>query len=194
MKWGLYVSGNLFRVLGVEPAMGRSFRDDEDEVEGRDAVVVLGHDFWVAQFGASPSAIGSRIRLNGIEFLVIGVAPARFTGIDAVMRPQVFVPLSMSPRMVQQNYLHNRDFGWLFVKGRLKPGVGMEQAQADITALSAELQKIHTAPNRNERLVVETELQLRMAQGPETAQMSIMLAILESRCYWWLAPMSRVCC
>ena len=178
MKWGLYVSGNLFRVLGVDAAPGRSFRPDEDEVEGRDAVVVLGHDFWVGQFGASPSAIGSRIRLNGIEFLVIGVAPSRFTGIDAVMRPQLFVPLSMSPRMVQQNYLHNRDFGWLFVKGRLKPGVGMEQAQADISALSAELQKTHAAPNRKERLVVETELQMRVAQGPETSQMVLMLAIL----------------
>ena len=178
MKWGLYVSGNFFRVLGVEPPLGRSFRDDEDQVEGRDPVVVLGHDFWVAQFGASPSAIGSRIRLNGIEFLVIGVAPARFSGIDAVMRPQVFVPLSMSPRMVQQNYLHNRDFGWLFVKGRLKPGASMEQAQTDISALSAELQKTHTTPNRNERLVVETELQMRVAQGPETTGMVVMLAIL----------------
>ena len=178
MKWGLYVSGNFFRVLGVEPVVGRSFRPDEDQVEGRDPVVVLGHDFWVGQFGASPSVLGSHIRLNGIQFSVIGVAPEHFTGIDAVMRPQVFVPLSMSPRMVQQNYLHNRDFGWLFVKGRLKPGVGIEQAQADITALSVELQKTHTAPNRNERLVVETEVQLRIAQGPETSQMVLMLAIL----------------
>jgi ABC-type antimicrobial peptide transport system permease subunit len=57
MKWGLYVSGNFFRVLGVEPALGRSFRPDEDEVEGRDPVVVLVHDFWVGQFGASPSVL-----------------------------------------------------------------------------------------------------------------------------------------
>jgi predicted permease len=178
MKWGLYVSGNFFRVLGIEPALGRSFRADEDQVEGRDAVVVLGHDFWVGQFHANPSVIGSRIRLNGIDFTIIGVAPARFTGIDTVMRPQLFVPVSMSPHMVQQNYLHNRDFGWLFVKGRLKPGVSIEQAQADISTLSDELQKIHTTPNRSERLVVETELQMRIAQSPETSQMSIMLAVL----------------
>ncbi|HUI57113.1 MAG TPA: ABC transporter permease [Bryobacteraceae bacterium] len=60
MKWGLYVSGNFFRVLGVEPALGRSLRPDEEQAEGRDAVCILGHDFWVGQFGASPSAIGSR--------------------------------------------------------------------------------------------------------------------------------------
>src|SRR5271169_3698649 len=87
MKWGYFVSGNFFRVLGVQPALGRAFRPDEDQVEGRDAVVVLGHDFWVSQFDASPSVLGSRIRLNGIEFTVIGVAPEHFTGIDLVMRP-----------------------------------------------------------------------------------------------------------
>jgi predicted permease len=178
MKWGLYVSGNFFRVLGVEPALGRSFRDDEDQVEGRDPVVVLGHDFWVGQFGANPSVLGSHIRINGIEFSIIGVAPKHFTGIDTIMRPQLFVPLSMSPRMVHQNYLRNRDFGWLFIKGRLKPGVGMDQAQADIGALSAELQRLHSTPNRYQRLVVETELQMRIAQGPETSQMSIMLVVL----------------
>ena len=178
MKWGLYVSGNFFRVLGVEPALGRSFRDDEDQVEGRDPVVVLGHDFWVGQFAASPSVLGSHIRLNGIQFSVIGVAPAHFTGIDILMRPQVFVPLSMSPRMVQQNYLHNREFGWLFIKGRLKPGAGLDQAQADIGALSAELQTMHATANRNQRLRVETELQMRFAQGPEITGMVVMLAIL----------------
>jgi len=178
MKWGLYVSGNFFRVLGVEPVLGRCFRPDEDQVEGRDPVVVLGHDFWVGQFGASPSVLGSHIRVNGIEFSIIGVAPAHFTGIDTIMRPQLFVPLSMSPRMIHQNYLHNRDFGWLFIKGRLKPGVGLDQAQADIAALSAELQKMHATANHNQRLRVETELQLRVAQGPEITGMVVMLAVL----------------
>jgi len=178
MKWGLYVSGNFFRVLGVEPVLGRAFRDDEDQVEGRDPVVVLGHDFWVGQFGASPSVLGSRIRVNGIDFSVIGVAPKHFTGIDVILRPQLFVPLAMSPRMIQQNYLHNREFGWLFVKGRLKPGIGMDQAQTDIGALSTQLEKMHATANRKHGLRVETELQLRVAQGPEQSQMVVMLVIL----------------
>jgi len=75
MKFGFFVSGNFFRVLGVRPALGRDFRPDEDQVQGRNAVVMLGHDFWVSQYGASPSVLGWRIRLNGIEFTVIGVAP-----------------------------------------------------------------------------------------------------------------------
>jgi putative ABC transport system permease protein len=178
MKWGLYVSGNFFRVLGIEPALGRGFRRDEDAVEGRDPVVVLGHDFWIGQFGASRSVLGSHIRLNGVEFSVIGVAPEHFTGIDLFMRPQVFVPLSMSPRMGERNVLHDRDFGWLFVKGPLKPGVTLEQAQAEIAALSAGLQKLHSQANRGRRLQVETEIQFRMAAGPEQGQMVEMLVLL----------------
>jgi len=143
MKFGLFVSGNFFRVLGVRPALGRDFRPDEDRAEGRDAVVVLGHDFWVSQYGASPSVLGSRIRVNGIEFTVIGVAPEHFTGIDTVFRPTLFVPLAMSPRMGPKNELEDRDAGWLLVKGRLKPGVNVDQARADVEAIADGLQKLH---------------------------------------------------
>ncbi|MGO9231007.1 MAG: ABC transporter permease [Bryobacteraceae bacterium] len=177
MKFGFFVSGNFFRVLGVRPALGRDFRTDEDLVQGRDAVVVLGHDFWVSQYNASPSVLGSRIRLNGIEFTVIGVAPEQFTGLDIVFRPTVFVPLAMSPRMVPKNELDDRDAGWLLVKGRLKPGVNIEQARADVEAISDGLQKLHAQANKDRRLTVETELQLRVAQGTPI-QLLIMLALL----------------
>ncbi|HTT64819.1 MAG TPA: ABC transporter permease, partial [Bryobacteraceae bacterium] len=178
VKWGLYVSGNFFSVLGVEPALGRGFRPGEDEVEGRDPVVVLGHDFWAGQLGARASIVGSHVRLNGIEFTVIGVAPEHFTGINNVLRPQLYVPLAMSPRMSQQNHLHDRDFGWLTIKGRLKPGAGLDQAQADIGALSAALQKMHSQAKRDQRLQVETELQFRIAQGPAQMAMTAMLVVL----------------
>jgi predicted permease len=174
MKFGLFVSGNFFRVLGVEPALGRGFRPDEDRVEGRDAVAVLGHDFWVSQFDASRSVLGSRIRLNGVEFTVIGVAPESFTGIDTILRPELFVPIAMAPRIA----LHDRDAGWLLVKGRLKPGVTVEQANADVSATSAALQKLHKEINPDRRLVVETELQFRINQGPHLPAMSNMLILL----------------
>ena len=178
MKFGMYVSGNFFRVLGVEPTLGRGFRPDEDLVEGRDAVVVLGHDFWISEFRGNPSAVGSRIRLNGIDFSVIGVAPEQFTGIDVVVRPTLFVPLAMAPRMDERNNLHDRDAGSLFIKGRLKPGVSVDQARADVAALSAELLKLHRRPSRDQRLVVETELELRVAQGREVTAMVVTLGAL----------------
>jgi len=178
MKFGLFVSGNFFRVLGVEPALGRGFRSDEDLVEGRDAVVVLGHDFWVSQYNSSRSILGSKIRLNGIEFTVIGVAPEHFTGIDQIFRPRLFVPLAMSPRMLPKNNLHDRDAGWLFVKGRLKPGVNVEQARADVESIAGGLQKLHAQANGDVRLKAETELQLRFEQAPMQTGMTVMLAVL----------------
>src|SRR6185295_19604555 len=65
---GMLVTGNFFQAMNVEPELGRAFRNDEDEVPGRDAVVMLGHDFWEREFGADPSIVGRTIRLNGIEF------------------------------------------------------------------------------------------------------------------------------
>ncbi|HEY7304328.1 MAG TPA: ABC transporter permease [Bryobacteraceae bacterium] len=186
MKFGLFVSGNLFRVLGVDPTIGRGFRDAEDQAEGRDAVVVLGHDFWVSQFGASPSVVGSRIRLNGIEFTVVGVAPEHFTGIDTFLRPALFIPLAMSPRLGSQNNftvahensLNRRDIRWLIVKGRLRPGVGVAQAQADLSAIAAQLQRMYPQTNRNQRIIVQSEFQLRARQSPPNTAMVAMLLLL----------------
>src|SRR5271154_497917 len=71
IKGGMLVSGNYFRVLGVEPQLGRGFREEEDQVPSRDAVVVLGPDFWKAEFSSDPAILGRRVRLNGTEFTVI---------------------------------------------------------------------------------------------------------------------------
>jgi predicted permease len=177
MKFGFFVSGNFFRVLGVRPALGRDFRPDEDQVQGRNAVVMLGHDFWVSQYGASPSVLGWRIRLNGIEFTVIGVAPESFTGIDIVFRPTLFVPLAMSPRMGPKNELEDRDAGWLLIKGRLKPGVNIAQARADVGAISDGLQELHAQANKDRRLKAETELQLRVDEGTPI-KLIVMLGLL----------------
>lgn len=178
MKFGLFVSGNFFRVLGVEPALGRGFRDDEDQAEGRDAVVVLGHDFWMSQFGGSANAIGSKIRLNGIDFTVVGVAPERFTGIDQFIRPALFVPLAMSARTGQDNNLTRRDVRWLSVKGRVKPGVSEAQAQADLSAIAAQLAKMYPQSDRNLRVQVQTEFQLRAQQSPPDVALMGMLILL----------------
>ena len=80
VKGGMMVSGNYFHVLGVEPRLGRGFREDEDQVPGRDAVVVLGPEFWRHEFASDPSVLGRTIRLNGTDFTVIGVAPGDFPG------------------------------------------------------------------------------------------------------------------
>src|SRR5262249_26139343 len=65
------VSGNLFQAMEVAPVLGRAFRPDEDQVVGRDAVMVLGHDFWQSQLNSDPGVIGRKVQLSGVEFTII---------------------------------------------------------------------------------------------------------------------------
>src|SRR5277367_4177970 len=92
VTYGLYVSGNFFHVLGVQPALGRGFLESEDQALGRDAVVVLGYDYWVGQFNSNPSVVGSTIWINGVPCTIVGVTPQQFTGIDNFVKPSMFVP------------------------------------------------------------------------------------------------------
>ena len=178
VAFGMYVSGNFFRVLGVEPTLGRGFAESEDQALGRDAVVVLGHDYWEQQFNGSRSAIGSTILINNVPCTVIGVAPKDFTGIDQFFKPSLFVPLAMSPRLSGTNQLENRESLWLSVKGRLKPGVGIAQASAELGAISSRLEQMYPQTNRNRHVDVESEFQVRVRQSPPNAGLVVLLLIL----------------
>ena len=125
VRAGMMVSGNYFRVLGVEPRLGRAFRDDEDQAPGRDAVVVLGPDFWKNEFASDPGVVGRTIRLNGRDFTVIGVAPDTFPGMQIFANPDFYMPLAMAPVFStnpQKHFFEDRDDRELSVKARLKRG------------------------------------------------------------------------
>src|SRR6202049_277797 len=132
VKGGMLVSGNYFQVLGVEPRLGRGFREDEDQVPGRDAVVVLGPNFWQHEFASDPGVIGRTIRLNGTEFTVIGVAPETFPGMLIFGHPYFYMPLGMARVFStnrQKNFFEDRDDRELNIKARLKPGTKVQQAR-----------------------------------------------------------------
>jgi hypothetical protein len=97
-RLGLAVSGNFFDTLGLQPALGRFFRFDEDRVAGRAAVVVLAHATWTEQFGSDPRILERRIRLGGEELSVVGVASASFRGMSPVLHPAFYVPLALQAR------------------------------------------------------------------------------------------------
>ena len=178
VKFGLFVSGNFFQALGVQPDLGRSFRPDEDQAPGRDAVVVLSHDLWVKQFESNPGAIGQRIRLNGKEFTIVGVAPERFTGVDVYWRPAFYIPLAMVPAVGKADFLEKRDARELTVRGRLKPGLNLVQAQSDLAAIAAVLKQTYPATNRNQGISIQTELESRIEQdAPDASLMAMLLAL-----------------
>ena len=181
MKMGMLVSGDFFSVLGVEPQLGRGFRPEEDQVPGRDAVVVLGHAFWDKELAADRSIIGRRLRLNGVEFTVIGVAPERFTGMDQFIQPAFFVPAMMCSQIASNttgNLLEARDQRVFTVKGRLKPGVTIAQAQAELAVIAKALERAYPDTNRNQGVGVRTELEARFKQSPENAKLIGMLVAL----------------
>ena len=180
-KLGMLASGNVFRVMGIEPALGRAFGPEEDLVPGRDAVVVLGHALWEQQFSSDPSVLGRRVEIDGHPFTVIGVAPAEFTGLNGLLRTDFFVPLMMSPQLLtdpKAASLEARDARNLTLKGRLAPGVSQAVAQAEVATIGAALERAYPETNKNRRWNVRSELQARIAQSPPDAMLVAMLATL----------------
>src|SRR4029450_4168115 len=103
--YGALVSSNFFEFLGVTPVIGRGFRQDEAIVPGRDAVVVISHEFWTRAFGADRGAIGRTVALNGQPFTIIGVTPAAFHGPAASVRLDVYAPVTMQPAVLSGHRL-----------------------------------------------------------------------------------------
>jgi predicted permease len=178
ITFGAYVSGNYFRTLDVQPVLGRAFLETEDQAIGRDPVAVLGYDFWKSEFGGRPSAVGSAVWLNGTRCTIIGVAPQTFTGVDNLLKHSLYVPLAMSPVLGRTNNLERRGVRWLNIKGRLKPGVSIGQAQADLAGIAARLQQMYPQTNRNQQVQLSSELAFRAKQSPPNAALAAMMFLL----------------
>ena len=164
VRGGMMVSGNYFRVLGVEPRTGRGFREDEDLVPGRDAVVVLGPNFWKREFASDPSVLGRKVCLNGTDFTVIGVAPDSFPGMLIFGRPDFYVPLAMArvfSTNPQKNFLEDRDDRELKVKARLKAGVTLQQAGSELAVLAKNFELEYPKLNRTRGAAVYTQYRTR---------------------------------
>jgi len=180
MRLGFLVSGNFFSSMGVQPALGRAFLADEAKTSGRDAIAVLSYDLWQNQFSGDRSVIGRIIRLNGIDFTIIGVAPASFTGMDQFIRPALYVPASMAQRLgaSAKDPLEDRSSQPFQLKARLKPGISQEQAQAEMTTLAKSLEAAYPETNRNHRAAVRTEMQARLKADPYDSALVFMLMAL----------------
>ena len=143
--WGQLVSGNYFSILGVQPALGRGILPREDEVMGRDAVVVLGYGLW-QRLGRDPGMVGKTIVLSGLPYTVVGVAPAGFLGTDRIIAPEFWAPLAMYGRLspdLLKDAGENRGAHWLELAGRLKSGVGRGQALAAVNVVNSRIYADH---------------------------------------------------
>lgn len=178
IEFSSFVSGNYFRVLRVQPVLGRAFLDSEDQVPGRDAVAILSYDFWQTEFNSNPAVIGSTIRLNGIECKIVGVTGKQFTGINQLLNPPILLPMAMLPRLERSNALEHRDDRRFNVKGRLAPGASVAQANADLSAIASRLAQLYPDTDHNLDIQVETELQYRIKQVPPQAALAVLQGVL----------------
>lgn len=181
VKGGMMVSGNFFRVLGVEPPVGRGFRDDEDQAPGRDAVVVLAPDFWKNEFGSDPRVLGRTVRLNGKDFTVIGVAPESFLGLMIFSRPDFYMPLAMAPLFAtnrQKNFFEDRDDRELTVRARLKDGVTLQQARNELDVLARNFEREFPKSNRDRGAAVRTQFEMRTQGDDVNWKFSVIFSVL----------------
>jgi len=142
--WGQVVSANYFDVLQVTPAVGRGFLPDEDKTVGANPVVMLSHSFWQRRLGSDPNIVGKVVQLNNRGYQVIGVGPETFIGTKFALALDFWVPISMSEELRRNpGILNERGSHWMNVIGRLKPGVSIAQASAEMSAIAARLNQAY---------------------------------------------------
>ena len=138
--WGQVVSANYFDVLQVKPILGRTFLPGEDKTIGANNVVVLSHSFWQRRMGADQNIVGKLVQFNNRGYQVIGVAPPTFVGTKFALSLDFWTPMSMAEDLRRNpGILAERGSHWMNVIGRLKPGVSIAQASAEVNAIAARL-------------------------------------------------------
>jgi predicted permease len=139
---GMRVTANYFRTLGVRAFLGRTFLAGEDQ-PGRDHVVVLTYGLWQRRFASDPYVIGKTVALDGEKYVVIGVTPEAFRQVEFL--PQVWTPVVLTSRELGPKSRDDRSFR-LFA--RLKPGVGLHQARAEMAALARRAEQSYPASEK----------------------------------------------
>ncbi|MEM7587486.1 MAG: ABC transporter permease [Acidobacteriota bacterium] len=156
---GEMVTGSYFQTLGVDAASGRALLPDDDVGRGSPRVVVLSHGLWQRRFGSDPSLVGRTVRFNGESYEVVGVAPESFPGLVPGIASSFWIAASHVDEIDAAGQIHavhndpgetsleSRGYRWMFLKGRLLPGVSPEQADARMAAAMTRLQQEHPITN-----------------------------------------------
>ncbi|MGH9935174.1 MAG: ABC transporter permease, partial [Blastocatellia bacterium] len=139
MASGQLVSGNFHSALGVRPALGRLINNDDDRASAN-PVAAISYRYWQRRFGLDPAVVGKTININGAPFTIVGVTPPRFySGMQVGDSPDLALPLALAPRLEQDSQsraeMAQAWNWWLRVMGRMKPGVSLEQARAELEGI-----------------------------------------------------------
>jgi putative ABC transport system permease protein len=147
--WGVRTSPDFFQLLGVETLLGRSFVPEEEQ-PGRDHVVIVSHGFWARRFGADPDLIGKTITIDDKPFTVVGILPSDFNLFGGSRAYDLWMPFDFTSGR------RGRDDYSLIVFARLRAGVALERAQADMSAIADRLERTYPETNRDRGVKVIT--------------------------------------
>jgi predicted permease len=165
LAFGEIVSGNYFQVFGIPAQLGRTLLP-EDDVVGAPATVVISEALWRREFAADPGVVGRALRIRGTPHTIVGVIGSAFPGMVPLLAPEMWVALSrfediepagineVVPSPTGTNRLTRRGQRWLFAKARLKPGVSVDQARAELQVLAAQIAAANQPTNRTRRVTV----------------------------------------
>ena len=178
---GAIVTGGYFRVLGVEPVLGRTFAADEDRLPDARAVAVIGYGLWQRAFAGDPEVVGRSLVLDGRRFAIVGVAPREFTGGSLGQAAEVWVPMMMQPTVWPgRDRLHDRTLNGLYMTGRIEPGRSREAVAANVDALYQRLRREHpeTIAGWEAAVVEPAGLLHRGLRGPVQAVGALLVVVV----------------
>jgi predicted permease len=180
--FGDVVSSNYFSTFGVKLFRGRIFTAAEERPGSAIPVVIVSYPFW-KKHGADPEQVGKTLRINSRFFTVVGIAPEGFTGTTALISPELYFPLGMFEAVMNDFEGHNRpiaarDNHIFILIGRLRPGLTMQGADAQLTAAAAQMQKAYPAENKNQALLVRPLSRMSISTSPSDDKQLFMVAAL----------------
>jgi macrolide transport system ATP-binding/permease protein len=164
---GEFVSGNYFRTFGLRPHEGRLF-SDADDAQGAPMVAVMSYEKWRTDYSGDPAIVGSTFYINTKPVTIVGIAPAGYFGDRLVSTPPDFyLPIETMPVLANVAYVHEPDQNWLYIVGRVKPGVELAPLQAKLSGLLRQIfapSEIFSGPHHNE-LIAKAHIVLTPGGG-----------------------------
>jgi putative ABC transport system permease protein len=169
------ISASYFSLLRVGAVRGRLFNEDDDAAAAPSPVAVISHGLWTQRWNADPAIVGRTIRLNGVPFDVVGVLPRGFGGLSG--RAEVWIPRTISPQVTYAEYLTtNQNF--ISAVGRLRAGVELDAARAELAALGAEINRaLPSDPRFPQERVTATAVSLNDARVDKTVRRSLFVLL-----------------
>ena len=189
LAMGEIVTGNYFQVFGVGAAIGRTILP-ADDAPAAPRVAMVSHRYWTRELGSAPDVVGRTVRIRGSAYTIVGVAPKAFNGMVPVLSPELWIPASASlevepvgmhdaiPSPTGTTRLDRRADRWLFIRGRLKPGITVAQARANLGVLMARIDSENPATNKERRLSVRATSDVHFHPAADPIVVSVSAALM----------------